>query len=75
MRIPKKGERVIVMGQGPSKFKIIRVYLTTKVADLRLIGGTGKTIKGIPWGAIIYPSSKRDVNQIAARIVAKATES
>jgi len=52
-RIPVKGNRVSALGQ-ESMFRVFRVHENPAMVDLKLVGGSGLVLKGIPWGVLTF---------------------
>jgi hypothetical protein len=59
-RIPIKGDRISALGQD-GMFRVFLVHENPDTVDLKLVGGTGLVLKGIPWGVLTFldnPASK-----------------
>ena len=66
-RIPVKGDRISALGQ-EGLFRVFRVHENPDTVDLKLVGGTGLVLKGIPWGVLTFLDNPREeVNQAAGQ--------
>ena len=52
-RIPVKGNRISALGQ-EGMFQVFRVHENPDTVDLKLVGGTGLVLKGIPWDVLTF---------------------
>src|SRR5271167_2787586 len=66
--------RTLAMLPRPSRFgfheanPVRRVHESPDTVDLKLVGGTGLVLKGIPWGVLTFlDKSREEVNQAAAQ--------
>jgi hypothetical protein len=52
-RVPKRGERVTLKGQG-GIFAVLTIHNDLHTVDLKLIGRTGSVLKDIPWEVLSF---------------------
>ncbi len=52
-RVPKRGERVTLKGQG-GIFAVLRIHNELQTVDLKLIGRTGSVLKDIRWEVLSF---------------------
>jgi hypothetical protein len=57
-RVPKRGERVALKGQG-GIFAVLRIHNDLQTVDLKLIGRTGSVLKDIPWEVLSFINAIR----------------
>ena len=70
-RVPKKGDRVIALGQ-KGAFIVIAVFEGIQKANLKLIGREDFVLKGIPWVVLSF-LDQEPASQVATRIVREAS--
>jgi hypothetical protein len=71
-RVPRRGDRVTVDGQGTTVFNVYRIDKVQGIATLEMENNPSQDLKSIPFSAIHLVDE--DANQAAARIVREATE-
>jgi hypothetical protein len=57
-RVPKRGERVTLKGQG-GIFAVLRIHNELRTVDLKLIGRTGTVLKDIRWEVLSFINAIR----------------